>query len=461
MFPSLPRSIAIVCIAIAIALIGSSYGGAFTEAKLARAGGVALFAISLFATGAVPNHVAAIWFFLAAMFLHIAPAATVFSGFTSTPFWLVFGGTVIGVAVKETGLGGRLARVLALRFGASYAGVIAGTVIVGVALSFVMPSSMGRVVLLIPMVLALADRLGFVPGSRGQTGLILAVVYGTLVPAFALLPANVPNLVLAGAAETLYGISLIYGQYLLIHYPVLGFSKAIVIAALIVAMFGDKPRILEAADDEEKPMSPPERRLAFILGAALLLWVTDFVHHVSPAWISLAAASICIAPGVGVLRAEGIHEKIGYGALLYVAGILGLGAVISSSGIGSLLGRLLIDAVDFAPGASVFNFAAVSAITTVASVATTQPGAPAIMAPLAGGIAEATGLSITTVLMMVVVGFSTIMLPYQTPPIVVGLQLGGASFAAATRFSLALFVVTVVVLIPLDFLWWRILGLVP
>ncbi len=455
---SLPRSIAGACTIAALVLVGASFTGAVADPPLVRAVGIAVFAVSLFATGAGPNHIAALWFFLTCMLLGIAPAATVFSGFTSTPFWLVFGGTVIGIAVKETGLGARIAQALARRFGASYAGAVAGTVAVGVALSFVMPSSMGRIVLLLPIVAALAEQLGFAQGSRGRTGLVLAMIYGTLVPAFALLPSNVPNLVLAGAAETLYGVTLIYGEYFLLNYPVLGFVKAIVIAVLIAVMFREEPRIA-VAPAAAKPMSAAERRLTVVLLAALLLWMTDFVHHVSPAWVSLGAAAICLAPRIGVLGVDGIHEKVGYGALIYVAGILGLGAVISSTGLGTVLGGVLIEWADLKPGADTYNFAAIGAITSLLAVLTTQPGAPAVIAPLAGDIAAATALPLLTVLMTIVVGFSAVIFPYQTPPIVVGLQLGRVGFGTATRFNLVLFAITIVVLTPLHYLWWRILGL--
>jgi hypothetical protein len=57
-----------------------------------------------------------------------------------------------------------------------------------------------------------------------------------------------------------------------------------------------------------------------------------------------------------------------------------------------------------------------------------------------------------------VLGFSTNLLPYQSPPLVVAAQLGDLPSRKATAVSLALFAVTAVVLLPLDYLWWRLLG---
>ena len=173
---------------------------------------------------------------------------TIIAGFESTVLWLVFGGFVLGLAIKRTGLGERIAGRLAIRFGKTYARIISGIVLVGLALSFIMPSAVGRVVLLLPIASALADRFGFAGNARGRTGIMLAATFGSIFPAFGILPANVPNLVLAGAAETLYGFKPVYGEYLLLHFPVLGLLKAVVIVGLILHLYPDRPEPLEAKE---------------------------------------------------------------------------------------------------------------------------------------------------------------------------------------------------------------------
>jgi di/tricarboxylate transporter len=60
-----------------------------------------------------------------------------------------------------------------------------------------------------------------------------------------------------------------------------------------------------------------------------------------------------------------------------------------------------------------------------------------------------------------VLSFSTLLFRYQGPPLVVAMALGVVRFADATKMTLALAAVTVLVLMPLDYLWWRLLGWVP
>ncbi|WP_204311108.1 hypothetical protein, partial [Stenotrophomonas maltophilia] len=62
--------------------------------------------------------------------------------------------------------------------------------------------------------MALADQAGLGKTSRGRMGLALAVGFGTFQLSASILPANVPNLVMSGAAETAFGVHFGYLPYL-------------------------------------------------------------------------------------------------------------------------------------------------------------------------------------------------------------------------------------------------------
>lgn len=420
--------------------------------------GLSIAAIGLWATAVIPEPITAVFFFTAAMLLKAAPPATVFGGFESGALWLVFGGLVVGLAVRSTGLGERLAGHLGRAFGTSYWGVITGITLVGVAMGFLMPSSMGRAVLLMPIAARLAERYGFAPGSNGRTGVVLAAALGCHVPTFSILPANLPNLVLVGASETLWHYAPSYGEYFLLHFPVLGLLKVLLMIALILWLWPDTPQPLAAENTVEAPMSRQEWQLSALLAAALALWVTDFAHHISPAWISLAAGAVLLLPGIGLVSRKEFAEQINYGPMLHVAGIMGLGAMVGQSGLGARLAGGILDILPLAPGHAITNFTSLSVISTLVSIATTLPGAPAVLTPMAGQMAEASGLSVAAVLMSQVLGFSNPVFPYQSAPLVVALQLGGGSLASAQKLCLWLAGLTFVVLLPLDYLWWRLLG---
>ncbi len=95
------------------------------------------------------------------------------------------------------------------------------------------------------------------------------------------------------------------------------------------------------------------------------------------------------------------------------------------------------------------------------SLFSTLPGSIVVIAPFAAEVAEASGLPLLAVLMIIVNGFSTVIFPYQGGPILVGLRLGGATLMDGLRVTLPVALITVVALLPLQFIWWRWLSNLP
>lgn len=430
-------------------------------AEIMYAAALLVFTVGYWATGALPVHLTAMAFFLFAVLIGAAPAGTIFSGFASTAFWLVFGGLIIGLAVERTGLGVRLADALLRLIAGSYRRVIAGVALVGLVLAFLMPSTMGRVVILVPIMAALADRLGYEPGARGRHGIVMATALGTFMPAATILPANVANMVLAGAAETIYGMHIRYMEYLWLHFPVLGLLKWVALIILIAAIYRDSPRSAPVSDrpaGPRRPLSRDEGILSVILGGSLLLWALDYWHGISPAWVALGAGLLCLLPKIALVPLDEFERRMNLSSLVYVAGILGLAAVVDRSGLGKVLADGLVGVTGLAPGDDAGNFATLIGVSTLLGLVTTIGGVPGILTPLAAGVSEASGLSLEAVLMTQVLGFSTVILPYQLPPLVVAMQLGRVPMAVGARLTVALAAVSLLVLMPLDYVWWRLLG---
>lgn len=422
-----------------------------------------LFAVGLYATVAIPEYITALAFFTIAMVFGVAPPAVVFSGFHSTAFWLVFGGLIIGAAVQKTGLGAKLATAITSRLTGGYAMLVFGLALVGIALAFVMPSTMGRVVLLTPIVVALCDHIGYETGSRERTGLILAMACGTWMPSSAILPSNVPNMVLIGVAENLFGITFNYGEYMLTNLPVNGLLKAALIIGIVMLMFPADPnkKIKGIAAKTTDPLSLDAKKLAFILAMTLGFWVTDFIHHISPAWIAMAAAIICLWPGISLINDGDLKTRVNFPSTLYTAGILSLGAVLVETGAGDWIGGWLLAHLPLSEDAPMQSFFSMVGLGVAVNMASTAPSVPAIVGPLASDISTLSGFPLKTVLMTQVIAYSTVVLPYQVPPLVVAMHMGGVSMRDGAKMTLALAVVSVIILIPLNYLWWGWLGLLP
>lgn len=443
-----------------IALVLAAPGLIGLPRELAAPSALVLMTIGLWATGLVADHITSLLFFAFATIFAVAPTPVIFHGFSTGAFWLVFGGLIAGVAINKTGLGRRLALYFHHRLEGSYARLIGGIVVLSAALGFLVPSAVGRVVILVPVVQALADDLGFVEGRRGRYGMTLAAAFGTIMPSFGILPANLPNLVLLGAAESLYGISPGFLFYLVINYPVLGVLKIAMIIPLLLLLFPDEPG---RRDDgvSSGPITPEERRLLVILVGALLLWATDVWHGVAPAWVALAAGVLCILPVTGMVGPRSFNTEVNFASLFHIAGLLGMVNLIAASGLGDWLGEVLLAKLPLLHGADAWNYGAIVLFSALMGLLTAASGVSAVLTPLAGPIASASGMPLLAVLMTQIVVFSCAILPYQVGPIAIALAIGRVPVGVALRLSLPLSALTLVFLAPLQFLWWRVIGLLP
>jgi di/tricarboxylate transporter len=207
-------------------------------------------------------------------------------------------------------------------------------------------------------------------------------------------------------------------------------------------------------------MSRDERVVATVLTISLVLFITDGVHGISPAWVSLAAGIVCLLPGIGPLSTKNLSE-INFGVLIYVAGIFGVGAIIADTGLGAALSRELLSLSGIAPGHEDINLVIITIIFMVIGLLTTVIGLPVVLAPLAGDFAAASGLPVLTVLMLQVVVISAMFFPYQNFLIVIGMQYGDISLKSGVRFCLIQAAATVLLLFPLNYAWWCFLGYLP
>ena len=447
----------------AAALWAASHGSSALglSPTAAQAAVLVLFTIGAWAFGLFPEPITTLTFFLLAVLLHVAKPEVIFAGFHSAAWWLVFGGAVTGIAVRTTGLGARLAATLFALKRPTYARYVASVMVACVGLAFVMPSTTGRILLLIPIVLALADRIGLTEGRRGRTGLVMMVAAASYMPPTTILPANIPNSVLMGAADSFYGVKLHYAPYLLLHFPVLGALKAAILVWVICRLFPDDGPLTQVTQGAAPPLSNDARRLSVLLALALAGFATDAWHGISPAWISVAAAILCLLPAIHIITPKTFTEQMHITPLIYVAGFLGVGAVVADSGLGEKLARLCLDAVSMTPGTPAINAAWLIAIGAAIGLVATLPGLPAVLTPLAGQLASASGLPLYTVLMLQVPVFSTVLLPYQSPPMMIAMHLGGVGMRDGTRLTVVMTVITLVFLFPLDYLWWHLLGMLP
>ncbi|EKB5404606.1 anion permease [Salmonella enterica] len=419
-----------------------------------KIGIVILFTIILWATSVVPEWFSSFTFLAICSVFSLATPDIIFSGFTSSAAWLVISGIIISAAITHVGLGNVIASYVFPIFIGSCKKAIFTSALFGLLTAFIMPSAMNRIILIVPILDSIALKLGYNPDDKGYKGIVISGVLGTYLPATTILPANVPNNILIGLVEKIFNTTPTYFSYLILHFPIMGFLKLLLTTLIIIYFYNDK-----ATTSKEKykiKVEIKQKVLAFILLVGVVLWMTESLHKISTSTVSLIMAVICLIPGSGFLPQKPL-SKLNTGSFFYVATIVSLGTIAYQSGVAKYVANQIISYLPLDNSSFFEKFFSLSTLSGVMGLVVTIPGVPGVLTPMTDFISKLMGLSIEMTYMTQIVGFSTIFFVYQAPPLVIACQTGKLSVYDVSKICFISSIVSIIILWPLDALWWTLI----
>ena len=431
---------------LAAALSGSVSG------QEARILGIVFVSIVLWATNAIPGLLVSLLFFFLSVTLTSVSPVEIFSGFASSAFWLVFSGAAIGFVLKESGLSARIGMGLARRIGGSYLRALGAFAILAFLLSLVMPSTFGRIAILIPIALGYCDVVRLDESSNGRRGILLLVIVGSYELAAAVLPANLPNVIMAGILEQSHGIHLRFSEYLFYFFPAGVIVRGAVLVLVSYKLFADKVGKIDHSAASAR-VTAREAHAIVLLAITLAFWFTDSIHHIAPGWVGLGftLAYFLTSPPQHLVR---FTSSLKMDLLWFIAAIIGLTALVNH------LELRLLSSPAGAPssGSPLLAYAVLTAISIALCFFVTSNAEPALFVPLVSRMLGQ-GMLLKVGLLSQVMGYATTFFPYQSPPVVFGNELAKVDRAAALKYCLVTAVLGLLFVVPANGLWWRLIGL--
>lgn len=408
--------------------------------------------IIFWATSIIPNYQTSLIFLFTCLIFSLSSKDIIFSGFSSSAFWLVFAGMLIASAIKNVNLSERFSTLFSSIKNPNYLNILIFINIFSLLFSFVMPSSLGRTVLLIPIAMIVAKNFGFKEKDKGYTGIMLAFIFSTVIPAFTILPANVPNMILSGLTYEIYGFELLYSHYLVANFFVLGFIKNLILVALLYFMYNDTPKYT-FYKSEKNLLTKDEKIVIYTTFTMILFWATDFIHGISASVIAIVGVLFLANPTINIIKTKDVNS-INFASLLLVAAIISFGNIVATN---DYIKEILTSIINLYKPTEyeVLNQILISSFMSFTGIFITQPSIPAIFTPMAEHISSISSFSLNEVIMMEVSAFSTLFLPYQSPPIIIGLALANIKQTQAIKFLLILAVITIIFLFPLQYYWMQ------
>ena len=277
--------------------------------------------------------------------LGVVKVDVAFSGFADDTAWFVVGAILFGAMAEKSGLARRIAYSVMLRVGTSYSRLLLGLIIADAVMTFFVPSGVPRVIIMATIAIGLIEAFGLGPGSNVGRGMLLILTYAASVFDKTII-AGAATITARGAIEQFGHVEVLYSRWLLAYLP----SDILIIVVawrLILRFF--PPEILSLPGGKQYLQNelakmgkwkPVEKKSLVLMVLAIALWMTDFLHHISPSVVGLGIGLLAVLPIVGVLDIEEL-KRVNYLLVFFVGAVISMGKVLTATKSIDVLTRAL------------------------------------------------------------------------------------------------------------------------
>lgn len=330
--------------------------------------GILIFSVIIWMTEAVSYPVsAAIIMTLMAFLLGTAPDVNhpqtmlgtgkalniALTGFANSSLALVGAALFIAVAMMKTGLDKRIALFVLSKIGAKTNRILIGVILVGFILSFFVPSTTARVSCMVPIVMGIITAFGVDKRSRFAAVMMIAVAQADSIWNVGIKTAAAQNMVALGFIEKQLGTTISWLDWFIAAAP---FSILMSIALYYVLIKMMPPEMKEIPGGRETVakalkelgvMKSEEKKLMIISVILLGFWSTEnILHTFDTSSTTLAAITIMMLPGIGIMTWKEAQERIGWGTLVLFGVGISLGSAILSTKAANWIASGIVSTVD-------------------------------------------------------------------------------------------------------------------
>ena len=324
-------------------------------------------------------------------------------------------------------------------------------------LAILIPSTVVRMIIIVPLLIAVLDALESKRNSPLSAAIVLSVVCATYYGGTGILTASVPNLVIMGVLES-RGRPVFWAEWAGYVFPVIGLIRVLAGALIIHVIF--RPVIPKSMQLTPKPteLGSREIRALIILVAGVAAWSTDSLHHVHPVLIGLGLTIVCVAPRIGPLSVDSL-KKVNFPLLIYIGSVFALGQTAVTAGTSGRLAETLTAWLSLGDHPVFGQLATITYVVTPFNFLVDTAVVGGILTPPLLDLGAASGLTPLQVGLSVAVATGMVFIPYQGAPFMVAYAYGYVSMRQFVTTMMSICVVNLVILVPLNLLYWNWVGL--
>ena len=395
-----------------------------------------------------------------------------FSGFTSTGLVLVAAALFLAAAMTLTGLDKRIALNILSRVGIETRNVVIGTILVGIVLAFMVPSTTARVACLVPITLGMIAAFGVDRKSVFASMLMLVTVQTASIWNVGIKTAAAQNMIAIGFIEKAFNQSITWLEWLIAAAP---FGIAMSVALYFVMTRMMKPEVTQVPGGVEGikkslaalgPIKASEVKLLVISLTLIAFWATEGVlHSFDTSTTTITAVALMFMPGIGILTWKEAQPRIPWGTVILFGIGISLGTALLQTKGATWLADIVVAEFGLKNATAMFILGTMSLFLVVihlgfaSATALASAMIPIVIAVLKGVATPGINVIGMTMLLQFVVSFGFILV-VNAPQNMVAYGTDTFSARDFVRTGLVLTVVALALVMLLGATYWRWLGYV-
>ena len=395
------------------------------------------------------------------------------SGFSSPALALVGAALFIAAAMMKTGLYRRIALFILSKIGARTNRVLAGVIIVGFVLSFFVPSTTARVSCMVPIVLGIISAFGVPLKSRFSAVMMIAIAQADSIWNVGIKTAAAQNMIAIGFIEKQLGTTVSWLDWFIAAAPfaiIMSVILYFVLLKLIPPEMDEVPGGQKTIAKELAklgPMRSEEKKLMFISVILLFLWSTEkILHPFDTSSTTLAAITLMLLPGIGIMSWKEAQSRIGWGTLVLFGVGISLGSTILSTKAADWIAHVIVNTFNLYDTTAFFIIAILALFLIIihmgfASATALAAAMIPIIISVLQGASEHNALNVVgmTVILQYVICFGFI-LPVNAPQNMVAFSTGAFAAKDFIKTGIPLTIIAYGTILLLSATYWKFLGLV-
>ena len=268
------------------------------------------------------------------------PASRVLAGYSAPSVWLVFVAMLMSRALRESGLSRRIALLFVRTVGHTSLGISYALSMTDVTLASGMSITGRSGGIVLPVARSIAELFDSRPGATANRlgrFLMMAVYQSSAVSCAMFLTGQASNVLVAGFAAKLAGISVTWTSWLIAGLVPGLVSCAVVPWVVLKVLPPDITRTPEASNfarDQLTSMGRMGRNetIALVVFASVcILWMTTAWHGIDVSVVALGAFGALILTDV-ISWEHALREHAAWDIFVWYGGLLTLGEVLNESG---------------------------------------------------------------------------------------------------------------------------------